>query len=675
MLSHGLRRRSPTPRFAAAGLSHPAHEFLKSAARSRTTHQPYDPWPAGPSSRAGHPSWRDHRLLRAFAASSCEVRRSIVNSPPPSTCTPPDPLAALRRLGTIVVFGVLPTAALVMMLGGRALRRLALRRLPPRDLPAGEADAGGTEPVPAARLRPDRRAELHLAAARRVPCRPLTASAARRGGHCDARPRARRHGGCALDRRCFATGVSTDSSSSGPRCRARCASPTSPPRSASCSRSRGERVTGGSRRRLALGLAMGLKFLVWPLGVWLAATRRYRAPSLAPGSPPPRCSWSSPMSRSTTTRGLARAARARIRPGLVHASSACSCRAAPRETSARIAMWAVGLVLLAATWRYRSFTLAIAAALTLSPIVWLDYFAVAMVPLAIARPRLAWVWFLPLATWGLSGAGLGIGDPWDIGRLLVAFGIVFAVAFRDEPDPSASARHHSNVSPLTRTLELVAFGVVPLTALVVGLSTFSDQNRIALDFHHELYPQARAVVHGDDPYPAPDADLSDGTNAIWPMAAVLPVVPLTALPAGGGRLGRDSARAPRSRGGTLGARRSRLEGVRDHAALAACDRRISDRKRDAFAGTSSRAHLAPPQPHRGSGDRARRRARTEVLPLACAPLACGDSPGKRCARRNRRRCSLPPPPPALYEHRRLFSAASQPERHVRCSSRTRHMRS
>ena len=76
-------------------------------------------------------------------------------------------------------------------------------------------------------------------------------------------------------------------------------------------------------------------------------------------------------------------------------------------------------VLLAATWRYRSFTLAIAAALTLSPIVWLDYFALAMVPLAIARPRLSWIWFLPLATWGLSGAGLGIGDPWDIARLLL----------------------------------------------------------------------------------------------------------------------------------------------------------------------------------------------------------------------------------------------------------------
>jgi hypothetical protein len=82
----------------------------------------------------------------------------------------------------------------------------------------------------------------------------------------------------------------------------------------------------------------------------------------------------------------------------------------------------------------RSFTLAIAAALTISPIVWLDYFALAAVPLAIARPRLSWVWFLPLATWGLRGAGLNIGDPWDIARLLIVFAIVLGVAFRDEPD-------------------------------------------------------------------------------------------------------------------------------------------------------------------------------------------------------------------------------------------------
>jgi glycosyl transferase family 87 len=82
-----------------------------------------------------------------------------------------------------------------------------------------------------------------------------------------------------------------------------------------------------------------------------------------------------------------------------------------------------------------------------------------------------------------------------------------------------------------KAIEITALGVVPLAALVLGLATFAGQDRLALDFHHELFPQAQAVVHGRDAYPPPDADLSDGTNAIWPMAAVLPVVPLTALPA------------------------------------------------------------------------------------------------------------------------------------------------
>jgi len=86
-------------------------------------------------------------------------------------------------------------------------------------------------------------------------------------------------------------------------------------------------------------------------------------------------------------------------------------------------------------------------------------------------------------------------------------------------------------SAARKALEITALGVLPVAALALGLATFAGQDRLALDFHQELYPQAQAVVHGHDAYPAPDADLSDGTNAIWPMAAVLPAVPLTALPA------------------------------------------------------------------------------------------------------------------------------------------------
>jgi hypothetical protein len=86
--------------------------------------------------------------------------------------------------------------------------------------------------------------------------------------------------------------------------------------------------------------------------------------------------------------------------------------------------------------------------------------------------------------------------------------------------------------PLVKTAELLLFGAVPLVALLLALAAYSGDNRLALDFHHELYRQASAVVHGHDAYEAPGADLSDRANLLWPMAAVLPVVPFTALPAG-----------------------------------------------------------------------------------------------------------------------------------------------
>ena len=143
-----------------------------------------------------------------------------------------------------------------------------------------------------------------------------------------------------------------------------------------------------------------------------------------------------------------------------------------------------------------------------------------------------------------------------------------------------------------KAIEITALGVVPLLALVIGLTTFAGQDRLALDFHQELYPQAQAVVHGRDAYPPPDADLSDGTNAIWPMAAVLPVIPLTALPA-------DAADwlVALFVLATLAAalwvlRCARLAGVRGHAALAAGDRRVPDRQRNAATASPHRADMA-----------------------------------------------------------------------------------
>ena len=97
-------------------------------------------------------------------------------------------------------------------------------------------------------------------------------------------------------------------------------------------------------------------------------------------------------------------------------------------------------------------------------------------------------------------------------------------------------------SPLVRGAELVALAVVPLVALVIGLATFADQDRIALDFHEELYPQAEASWTETIRIPRPtpthrrdERDLADrGRASRGPADRAL---------ARGGRLGRDRRRA------------------------------------------------------------------------------------------------------------------------------------
>jgi hypothetical protein len=82
---------------------------------------------------------------------------------------------------------------------------------------------------------------------------------------------------------------------------------------------------------------------------------------------------------------------------------------------------------------------------------------------------------------------------------------------------------------LIRGGEILAFGAIPLVAITFALATYVDQDRLALDFHGELFRQAELVREGEQAFDEPGAYLEDRANLIWPMAAVLPVVPLTVL--------------------------------------------------------------------------------------------------------------------------------------------------
>ena len=73
------------------------------------------------------------------------------------------------------------------------------------------------------------------------------------------------------------------------------------------------------------------------------------------------------------------------------------------------------------------------------------------------------------------------------------------------------------------------FGVLPVVALLAAAWAYHDSNNLANDFRFELYPEAKAVVHGHNPFPPPDSDLSGGQNEVFPIPAALLVAPLTLL--------------------------------------------------------------------------------------------------------------------------------------------------
>lgn len=163
-------------------------------------------------------------------------------------------------------------------------------------------------------------------------------------------------------------------------------------------------ISGG-----ALALAMSLKLFPWPLVVWLAATRRWAAALIAVGA-------------ATTYTLVAWAAIGfaglGVYPDLIrrladvvadrgYSLVALGATAGLPAAVSEALPWVVGLALLVGTVvsaRTRSsdrwsFALALVAALAFTPIVWLHYFVLLVVPLALARPRFAWIWFVLWAFW------------------------------------------------------------------------------------------------------------------------------------------------------------------------------------------------------------------------------------------------------------------------------------
>jgi hypothetical protein len=205
---------------------------------------------------------------------------------------------------------------------------------------------------------------------------------------------------------------------------------------------------------LAIGVAGAVKFFLWPLGIWLAAIGRAREMLVAAVVAGASLLLILPFT------GLDDYFRTLLELGEAfdqdsYSPSGFLMQIGASDEVARAATLVIGAALLFACWRRASLGLAVAAALVMSPIVWLDYYAVAAVPLAIVRPRFSLVWLAPLATWGLLSAGIGAGNGWGSARVLIVFTIVFAVIVRAEREQRLDAGNHAATvrAPATRHID------------------------------------------------------------------------------------------------------------------------------------------------------------------------------------------------------------------------------
>lgn len=182
-----------------------------------------------------------------------------------------------------------------------------------------------------------------------------------------------------------------------------------------------------------VGLLVSLKVFIWPLGLWLLATRRYAAAGWAVATAllVNALAWALLGFNQLHAYAALVSAVTKVEERIAYTPAALALHLG---TSLAVAH-ALGLVVagvaagfcVAYGRRQRetsSLVLALAVSLLAAPIVWLHYFALLIVPLAIARPRLSATWLVPLALFPCPATTPSL---WQLLLALSAVAAVFVV--------------------------------------------------------------------------------------------------------------------------------------------------------------------------------------------------------------------------------------------------------
>jgi hypothetical protein len=192
---------------------------------------------------------------------------------------------------------------------------------------------------------------------------------------------------------------------------------------------------------LLTALAISLKPFVWPLALWLLVTRRWRATgwALASGLVLNLLAWSIVGFNQIPTylRVSGQVTDALWRGGysvLALGSHLGLGRGAGEAILlAACAGLIAGLVQIGFVRRQEreAMVLSVALMLIASPLVWSHYFVLLLVPLALARPRVYWVWLLPCGMWVCPPSYTATGSEVAAAWLITA--VCLTAALRNAP--------------------------------------------------------------------------------------------------------------------------------------------------------------------------------------------------------------------------------------------------
>jgi hypothetical protein len=188
-----------------------------------------------------------------------------------------------------------------------------------------------------------------------------------------------------------------------------------------------------------VAILASLKPMMWPVGLWLLVTRRWKAAAYAAafGLIIQAVSWSvlgfDQIRTFLQLTGLI--SHTFRRAGYGTAAWLMNMGTSQRAATV-VALLVAGAVFASCVYAGRrrdgepALVLAVVLMFCASPLVWTHYFALLIVPLAIIRPRLSPVWAIPTAFWACP---LGSPRAWECALALTTVGVVTALLIFGDP--------------------------------------------------------------------------------------------------------------------------------------------------------------------------------------------------------------------------------------------------